>query len=96
MYRTVVKQVDTFIYLFGRGKKFRREIYWWDQQNTKWCTTGIYETYFKQICNAETWIITKKNKDKIKPMDIKFLRSSEGKQEGIELEIKFLKKLELK
>lgn len=40
--------------------------------------------------------LLQRERDKIKPMDIKFRRSSEGKQEGTELEIKFLKELELK
>lgn len=55
-----------------------------------------YKIYVKHMVtfHAETRTLTKKNKSKIQAMDMKFLRTTEGKgkQEGIELEINFFRK----
>jgi hypothetical protein len=42
--------------------------------------------------NIETWTLTKKNKSKIQAMNMKFLRSIEGQQAGMEQETKVLEK----
>jgi hypothetical protein len=42
--------------------------------------------------DAETWALTKRNKSKIKGMDMIFVEVLSGKQERMELEITFLGK----
>jgi hypothetical protein len=42
----------------------------------------IYEIYFKSTVTykAETWTLTNRNKSKFQIMDMKFLRSTEGRR----------------